>query len=151
MRKFIEKNKTNLLYVGAGLGIAYVVYSFFKKKKDDKSGGSSDEDIKIDALNLSYDPLTYKVLADGIETSIWGSSGIASWWEDDAAVGDILKKMNTIDDVKALIQAYGNRFVGTLFKDGGNLAETVSEYLDTDIKASVNQDYNTKNINFQWS
>jgi len=140
-------NKNTLFYVGGGLLLTWAAYKLFKK---DESGGTSDSGIKVDPSKLTYDPLTYKVLADGIEAAVWGTGAIASWTEDDEAIGEILKQMQNIDDVKALIDAYGRRYVGIFLNDGGNLAATITEYLDTDIKNSVNAVYMSRGINFQW-
>jgi hypothetical protein len=147
MAKRPAENKNTYLYVGGGLLLTWLAYKFFTK---DESGGTSDSGIKVDESKLTYDPITYKVLADGIEAAIWGTGAIASWTEDDEAIGEMLKEMQNIDDVKALIDAYGRRYVGVFLQDGGNLAATISEYLDTDIKNEVNAVYMARSINFQW-
>jgi hypothetical protein len=58
--------------------------------------------------------------------------------------------MQTLDDVKALIAAYGRRYVGIFISNGGNLAQMITEYLDNDIKQEVNNIYAARGINFQW-
>ena len=126
-------------------------YLLYKWLKPNKSGGTSDESAAgYNVSNLSFDKFTYTAFADQIEAAIWGTSGIASWWEDDQQIGDILKQMNTLDDVRALIAAYGVRTVGTILEDGGNLVESIASYLDEDIKDQVNNNYLSKGINFQW-
>jgi len=119
---------------------------------NDKSGGQSDQsgNTKPNKKNLSYAPGAYEIWADEIETSIFGSYGIVLPWEDDEKIGEILKYMNTLDDVYQLIESYGRRYVGIFIQDGGNLAQTISSYLDEDIVSEVNQDYEQKNISFRW-
>ena len=116
-----------------------------------KSGGTSDEAAAgYSASKLTYPKFTYTAFADQIEAAIWGTGAVASWWEDDEQIADILKQMQNIDDVRALIDAYGVRTVGLLISDGGNLVESVASYLDNDLKEEVNADYAAKNIPFQW-
>lgn len=118
----------------------------------DESGGTSDTDPDTDPdkENLSYPPGTYSLFADTIEAAIYGNYAIVTLWEDDEAVGDVLKQMNTLDDVYMLIEKYGRRYVGVFISDGGNLVETIQEYLDDDVKNSVNKNYQAKGIPFQW-
>lgn len=137
-----------LKYIGGGLLLAYLGYKLFSKK--DQSGGTSDVNISVNANNLTFDPYAYKIYADGIEAAIWGTGPIAAWTEDDEAIGEILSKMQNLDDVKALIAAYGRRYVGVFLSDGGNLAQMITEYLDNDVKENVNNIYASRGINFQW-
>jgi len=116
---------------------------------DDKSGGGS-QDIPYDKNNLSYDPGYYETTADALEYFLWGNSGLASWTEDDTAIGTALLTMNTIDDVYKLLEAYDFRYVGWFIKDGGNLVESIAAYLDQDIKDMVNEEYQERGINFTW-
>jgi len=138
--------------VGAVAGIIAGAWLLSKLFSNDKSGGQSDEsgNTKPDKKNLSYALGAYEIWADEIETSIFGSYGITLPWEDDEKIGEILKYMNTLDDVYQLINAYGRRYVGVFIQDGGNLAQTISSYLDEDIVSEVNQNYEQKNISFRW-
>lgn len=146
-KKTIDTKKT-IQYVGAGLLLTWLSYKLIFKK--DQSGGTSDQDININTSQLSYDPYAYKIYADGIEAAIWGTGPIANWWEDDTAIGEILLKMNNLDDVKALVSAYGRRYVGIFLNDGGNLAQMIAEYLDDSVKKQVNDQYAARGINFIW-
>ena len=141
-------DKKTLQYAGAGLLLAYLGYKLFLKK--DQSGGTSDVNVPVNTNNLTFDPYAYKIYADGIEAAIWGTGSIASWTEDDEAIGEILSKMQNLDDVKALIAAYGRRYVGVFLSDGGNLVQMITEYLDNDVKEDVNNTYASRGINFEW-
>jgi len=148
MAKKAIDNKKVIQYVGGGLLLTWLGYKLFFKK--DQSGGTSDVNVTVNPNNLTFDPFAYKIYADGIEAAIWGTGSIASWTEDDEAIGEILSKMQTLDDVKALIAAYGRRYVGIFISNGGNLAQMITEYLDNDIKQDVNNIYAARGINFQW-
>jgi len=125
----------NILFGAVG---AFLLYRLFKS---DQSGGTSDENISYTASNLTYSNIQYKIFADEIEAAVWGTGAIAAWWEDDEEIGRILMEMQNIDDVKALISAYGRRYAGVLLQEGGNLVQTIENYLDDDIKEEVNEVY----------
>lgn len=133
-----------LLAAGAGAALLWWLWP------DDKSGGTTHNDLDINPDNLTYPRNQYKVIADSLEAFIWGNSGIASWTEDDQAIGNGLKLMFTADDVAQLIQDYGVRKVGVFIQDGGNLVESIAEYLDEDVKADVNATYASRGIPFIW-
>lgn len=138
----------NSVKIGAGVVALYLLYHFLND--DDKSGGTT-QDMEFDESKLTYPENQYKIFADGIEAAIWGTSFIASWWEDDEAIASILKQMRTKEDVYQLITEYGVRYVGAVFNsDGGNLVQMIQEYLDDDLKRDVNADYRAKRIDFMW-
>lgn len=138
---------------GKGAVLVGGVFALYKLGKwlfpgNDYSGGTSD---KIDCgNNLSYEKNQYKVFADAIEIAIWGTSFIATWWEDDDAIAAVLLQMNTTDDVCALVRAYGTRYVGIVMKEGGNLVQMIAKYLDDDLKEAVNQYYAANGIAWIW-
>jgi len=132
-----------------GVGGLYVGWRIYDALTADESGGTSD-DLDVNETNLTYPENNYKVFADGIEAAIWGTGFIPSMNEDDDAIGNILMAMKTTDDVYELVTAYGIRTRGVLLEDGGNLVETLQEYLDDDVREDVNAYYVQQNINFQW-
>lgn len=134
--------------IGAGVAV-YLLYQFFDK---DESGGTSHDvdDDDINTGNLSYQRHTYKAFADAIEAAVWGTGAFPAMTEDDAAIGQILMQMQNIDDVYALMDAYGVRGVGIVLQDRGNLVETIQRYLDADVKRDVNTAYQQRGINFAW-
>lgn len=143
-----EKNR-NFLSVLVPIGAGSLLLYFLLKKKDE-SGGTSESEVNYDPKNLTYSDLEYKTIADAVETYVFGSGGLVSFTEDDAAIGNALKLMFTFDDVAKLIETYGRRYVGVFISEGGNLVQTISEYLDDDVKNSVNATYQARGINFFW-
>jgi hypothetical protein len=133
-------------FLGTVLGGALLFYLFRRK---DQTGGTS-ENLNVDERNLSYSENQYKILADSIEAYVWGSGTLPNFFEDDTAIGGALKTMFTLDDIYFLIETYGRRYAGTFIQEGGNLVQTISEYLDEDIKQEVNQVYQSRGINFFW-
>lgn len=140
----------NKLFIPSVIAVgAFIAYKLFSS---DESGGTSDTDpdTEPDKKNLSYPPGSYTLFADTIEAAIYGTYGIVTLWEDDEAVADVLMQMNTLDDVYMLIEKYGRRYVGIFISDGGNLIQTIQEYLDNDLIEDVNANYQAKNIPFQF-
>lgn len=115
---------------------------------NDNSGGTST--TLPEQGEKTYTDDQYKIFADGIETGVWGTGPLGVWTEDDEAIGDILMQMNTLGDVIALNNAYGIRTRGIILSDGGNLVQTINNYLDSDVKSDVNEDYRNKNILWVW-
>lgn len=144
-KTWIERNPGTAAALAAAA--AFGLYKIFSS---DQSGGTS-QNNEADPRYLSYPPDWYNVAADQIEAAVWGTSGIAAWTEDDQAIATILLMMRSDDDIDALINAYGIRTVGTLIKDGGNLVETISEYLDQDMKEEVNEAYQVIGITYRWA
>ena len=58
--------------------------------------------------------------------------------------------MNNNADVSRLVQKYGIRDGGSIFNTNYNLPQAVSAMLDNDIKAAVNQNYQSKGITFRF-
>lgn len=137
-------NKTLIGVVAGGLLL------YFLLRRSDQSGGTSDQNIEYNVKRLTFSPFQYKVFADTIETAIFGAYAIPTPWEDDETVARILQEMQNNDDVKALIDAYGRRYVGIFIQDGGNLVQTVAEYLDNDLIQQVNNNYAKKGIDIRF-
>lgn len=133
--------------LGAG---AYLLYKLFVDDDIVEGQSHTSGNTEPNPANLSYPLGTYDMYADEIFVAVWGAGAIASWTEDDELIASILMDMQTLDDVYALLRAYGRRTVGIVLEDGGNLVETVSRYLDDGLKDDVNEDYRAKNIPFQW-
>lgn len=131
---------------GAAVGGAIL---YFLLRRKDESGGTS-ENLDVDTSGLTYPENQYKILADSIEAYVWGSGVLPSFTEDDAAIGEALKSMMTLDDIYFLIEKYGRRNAGIFIREGGNLVQTITEYLDEDIKNEVNQVYQARGLNFFW-
>ncbi len=83
--------------------------------------------------------------ADGIEAALWYQ--FYGTVEDDLAVAAILKQMRSTGDITALICEYGVR--GSM-EEKYNLPQSITSYLDEDLKAAVNLYYVGKGINWQW-
>lgn len=119
------------------------------------SGGGTTAPESIDCVNiwnnsnLSYDKFTYYNDADAIFTAIQGTTIFVSWWEDDTAIENILKKANNGFDVQALICAFGLR-KPSLLSAAQPLGAYITEYLDGTNKEAVNSYYRYKGISHQW-
>ena len=107
----------------------------------------SQSTVQINTSNLTWPLNSFEGFADQIYQSVWGGFDIT---ENDQTFGEILSEMNTDDDVAQLIKTYGIRGEGVLIQKYYNLPQTVTEYLDNDIRNSVNKIYQSKGIKFQW-
>jgi Ca2+-binding RTX toxin-like protein len=131
-------------------GAAFLVWKAGKAIfSNDKSGGTTDQ-LPPGQGTKTFTDSEYAILADGIETAVWGTDILGVWSEDDSAIGDILMLMETTADVVALNNAYGVRTRGVVLTSGGNLVQTVTSYLDADVKEDVNADYRDKGIQWIW-
>lgn len=142
-----SETERKVLTVSGIAAAGLLLYAFWPKNQ---TGGISENPENINFQNLTYPKDAYKVYADALEAAFWGIGGVVKWWEDDEKVGEILRAMYNIDDVLYLAKTYGRRYVGVVIQNGGNLAETVTELLDQDIKDNVNQVYSQRNIPFVW-
>jgi hypothetical protein len=144
-------NKNTLIQVAALILALYIIkklFDFFKTPQTTTTGGQTQEEIQVNAANLTYDDTVYQTQADNIEAAVWG--GLLSLTEDDAAIFDALNKMQNIDDVKRLIQVYGIRGEGLVLQEYYNLPQTITMYLDNDYKDQINAIYLQRGINFTW-
>jgi hypothetical protein len=132
--------------IGAGVGlfvIGRLVYKAFSTHDIADTGNSQDLPV---TGKLTYNEAMYRGLADGIQAAFWSGTG---WTEDDTAIGTALKQMYTDADVQKLVSTYGARG-GFLLGSALNLPQTVTAYLDNDVKTEVNNDYQKKGIQYRW-
>jgi hypothetical protein len=142
-------NKNTLFQVAALVLALYIIkklFDFFKSPQTTTTGGQTQEAVQIDPSKLTYDDAVYQTQADNIEAAVWG--GLLSVTEDDEAIFDALNKMQTLDDVKRLIQVYGIRGEGIILQEYYNLPQTITMYLDNDYKEQINSIYLQRGINF---
>ena len=88
-----------------------------------------------------------RALADRIEADVWGTGVVEAWFEDDEDFAATLTECKVTNDVRLLMNVYGNR--GTHFVRP-NLTETVVEYLDAEFRDAVNENYRRKGINIRF-
>lgn len=144
-------NKNTLIQVAALILALYIIkklFDFFKSPQTTTTGGQTQETVQINTAKLTFDDSVYQTQADNIEAAVWG--GLLSLTEDDSAIFDALNKMQTLDDVKKLIQVYGIRGEGIILQEYYNLPQTVTMYLDQDYKEQINALYSQRGINFTW-
>lgn len=91
----------------------------------------------------SFTDSFYEDNADAIEVAIWGGLDL---WENDEAVGEILKAMQTDRDFWELKKAYGVRGEGIVIQKYYNLVQTLEMYLDEDVAEEVNQNWQSKGM-----
>lgn len=142
-------NKNTLFQVAALVLALYIIkklFDFFKSPQTTTTGGQTQEAVQVNAAKLTYDDAVYQTQADNIEAAVWG--GLLSLTEDDEAIFDALNKMQTLDDVKKLIQVYGIRGEGIILQEYYNLPQTITMYLDNDYKEQINSIYLQRGINF---
>lgn len=145
-----QKNIVFYLLVIAGVYFVYKIFkglgSFIGAPEGSQSGTAVD--LPVNTTKLTYSPEQYKVFADQIESAVWSGFDLT---EDDEAFAQVLSQMNTNDDVKQLINAYGVRGEGVVIQKYYNLVQTVEMYLDDDLKEVVNNVYQSKGITFRWN
>lgn len=144
-------NKNTIIQVAALILALYIIkklFDFFKSPQTTTTGGQTQETVQVNPSNLTYDDSVYQTQADNIEAAVWG--GLLSVTEDDAAIFDALNVMQTLDDVKKLIQVYGIRGEGLVLQEYYNLPQTITMYLDNDYKEQINAVYSQRGINFKF-
>lgn len=144
-------NKDTLLKIAFVVVVLYVlkkVLDIFKNPQTTTTGGQTQEEVTVNPANLTFDAAVYNSLADSIEAAVWG--GLLSVTEDDEAIFDALRKMKNLDDVKALIKAYGIRGEGIVLQEYYNLPQTITLYLDESYKNEINALYSQRGINYQF-
>lgn len=144
-------NKNTILQIAALVLALYIIkklFDFFKTPSTSPQGGQTQEDLQINTAKLTFDDSVYQTQADNIEAAVWG--GLLSVTEDDAAIFDALNVMQTLDDVKKLIQVYGIRGEGLILQEYYNLPQTITMYLDSDYKEQINALYSQRGINFKF-
>jgi hypothetical protein len=131
------------IIAAGGLGV-YKIYSWLTA---DQSGGDS-QNVDV-GNNVTYTNNQFRVFADALEAAFF--TGPFGMTEDDTAIGVILKKMRTTDDVARLTRVFGVRHLhGSSFLTGGNLVQLVQSLLDKDIKNEVNAYYEANGIEWFW-
>jgi hypothetical protein len=98
--------------------------------------------------DLSHEDFTYKAAADQIQEAVWGAPFAA--WENDDAIRDGLLIAWTLDDVQKLNCEYGVRGANDAMSATYNLAQTVLNFLDNDLRQEVNNTYQERGIDFAW-
>lgn len=119
---------------------AVIILWFFLKKKTQKDS----TEVIVAVSKLTYDKNQYLLFADQIESALRIGD---SWspWEDDTAVGDVLKLMNNDDDYYQLIVDYGKRETTPFTQQ--TLPQTLESYLDEDVREAVNENWINKGMN----
>jgi hypothetical protein len=160
MKKELDKNfliKAGIYAVG-GFFVYRAIKNLFGSGNGNGNAGSgggmtAPESIDCNNIwnnpNLSFDKYSYYNDADAIFTAIQGTTIIVSWWEDDTAIQNILKKANNDYDIQALICAFGLR-KPSLLSPAQPLGAFILEYLDLSDKDAVNSYYRYKGISHQW-
>ena len=100
------------------------------------------QDTSGSVRNLSDQQLA--VIADTVESAIYGSSGY-SVIEDDDLVFAQLQYIWTNADFVRLVQIWGTRG-GTWFTSAQTLPEAIAETLDQDLYTQLRQIYNSRGI-----
>jgi len=163
MRNVSKGDAVSFIWIAVVIGVIYLLFKAFRRvgnvldtkpsdiglgSPDEATSGGSEDAVVVNQANLTMPIDQYTIIADEIEAAVWG---FVNWSEDDEAFGLALAKMNSDDDVKQLIKAYGVRGMGFFTSQYLNLPQTVVEYLDDDVKARVNYNYSGKNMLFRWS
>ncbi|MCF8460476.1 MAG: hypothetical protein K9G46_07110 [Flavobacteriales bacterium] len=102
--KTIGKWILSLIILGLLIYGAYRLYKFIKNKVQAEKDPS--QNLGIVATNLSYTEAEYGIMADTLETAMAGAG------TDEAAVSHVFNQMQTVDDLKKLIQKFGIRTKG---------------------------------------
>lgn len=98
--------------------------------------------------DLSHQPFVYKVAADQIQNAIWNAPFAA--WENDQDIFDALVIAWNLNDVRQLSCEYGVRGANDAISNTYNLAQSVREFLDRDLRDQVNNIYAQRGIDFSW-
>jgi len=122
-----------------GLLIADQVFGWF----NDPGPGGEVDPAPGDNRPATLTTSDARALADRIAVAVWGTGIVVNPFEDDADFAAALMVCNVTNDVRLLMNEYGN--VGPI-TNRLNLTETVVAYLDADLRAAVNADYRAKGI-----
>lgn len=130
------------IYLGIFLLIVFVIVYFLGRSIGKKQQGSQLlDEIKND--NLTYQKSQYIVFADKLYSAMIG------FGTDEDSIYSVFRKMNTDDDVKQLIVAFGSKRIE--FTIGGS---TLAEWLVTELSESemteLNNILSQRNINFSF-
>lgn len=142
-----QRTVLTVAIIAAALYILYKLKSAFSPPEGTITGGTA-QSQPVNEANTTWSAGELASYADEIEALVWSGLGFS---EDDEQIGQILSLMNTKDDVQALINTYGTRGKGYIIQEYYNLPQTISKYLDTDVKDRVNQIYRNKKISYTWN
>lgn len=93
-----------------------------------------------------------RTVADAIYAALYGSGGFwtGSTTEDERAVVDLLKQVNTNGDAALLVDEYGVRGSSWSLTGDLNLPAALTAYLSPSDLAEVNADYREREIAWAW-
>jgi len=148
--KFNTEEGKQVLTIVVVIAAVYLIYklvkgitSFGSAPENAKPDATSDTQISVNKQNLTWPLDNFTTFADQAYQAVWGGFGS----EEDEQLAEILSEMNTDDDVKQLIKTYGVR--GETFRYY-NLPQTITSYLDNDLRVAVNKIYQDKKILYRW-
>lgn len=97
---------------------------------------------QINDANLSFAMPVYSEVAEALELAFW-----EIWWlENENAVVEIMKGMQTTDDVLKLMLIYGQRCRPALLCEPETLYYSIVNYLEPEQIEEINLDYSDKGI-----
>lgn len=123
-----------------GIGTLVGAYKKDKPGGDVEPGASDDRPATIDEVDA-------EVIAEALRFAFWGTGIFQRPWEYDVEAGLDLMLAQVTDDVQLIMNAFGTH--GPPLAQL-TLAETVAKFLDADVKAEVNADYEAKGITIRW-
>ena len=157
------------IYITAGVILLIVVVVWLVKKFGKREEEKTVKDIEdsINKSNLTYEDAQYKTMADELSAYLGekftdSAAGVlAGPWASNAGfngvnqkgVYSIFEKMKTVDDVKALIAAFGIRTIRKQWhfnSTTGNLATFFSQFLTTPEKGKVNEILASNGVNYNF-
>lgn len=129
-----NKNIDNVIMYGGILLLVIIIYKLSKfiisplQSVKDELGVTPDtpnynpETIPVDYTKTNYPETQFQIWADSLEDAIWSTFG-----EDEETIKGIMFQINSDEDLKAIIKAYGNR-TSALGITGGNLVSSLRQY-----------------------
>jgi hypothetical protein len=113
-----------------GLAVGYGLYRLFLYVRN-KIAELNDpsQNLGINQSNLSYSDAEFKLMADSLEVAMAGPG------TDEPAIVSVFNQLQTPDDLKALVKAFGIRAKGSVFPDQWNLTQWLTdEFSQTDLE-----------------
>ncbi len=117
----------------------YYGKNYLKRKKEKEEVQEQMEKIKneIQDENLTLELSRYSVLAGNLKSALSG------WGEDEDAVYDVFKELNSDDDVKKVMYEYG------VYKEM-TLTQWITEYFNKDERDVLNSILAQKGISYRF-
>lgn len=147
-------NYNNLANLAIGAVVIYGIVRIIGVVKDvtDFDGQENlPSETPVDIENLSFPIFLYDQYADALEQLFWGNFPFGPSDDDQQAIVDILSEMNNLDDLSALLNAFGLRcYPAWLCESLDSLTSAVQQNLDLDFKISLNENYLEKLIPYVW-